>query len=54
MSCEGYTPSALMGNWFEEKGRYHQPNKMNPEARHVRIRFLPPNIKNHFLNQNPS
>jgi hypothetical protein len=41
MSCDGYTSSALMGNWFEEKQSFKQPSKLQPESRHVCPRTRP-------------
>ncbi len=30
MNCDGYSCSALMGNWFEERDAFKQPYKLQP------------------------
>lgn len=36
MSCDGYTSSALMGNWYEDRQADKQNSKMKPEDKLVR------------------
>jgi len=30
MNCDGYSCSALMGNWFEERDAFKQPSRLRP------------------------
>lgn len=30
MNCDGYSSSALMGNWVEERDAYKQPSRLRP------------------------
>ena len=36
MACDGYSCSALMGNWWEQKQSYKQPTKLKPDSKIVR------------------
>lgn len=36
MNCDGYSCSSLMGNWYEERGAFKQPRKLNPENKEHR------------------
>lgn len=44
MACDGYSCSALMGNWAEEKLSFRQPSRLFPGQREARedsdIKFI--------------